>query len=394
MKVLCVGNLYPPHDRRGGYEQVWRDAVAALRSAGHRVRVLASDHRAADRPVEEEPEVFRELRWYWRDHRFPRIGVRDRVRLERDNGAVLERHLDELRPDVVAWWSMGGMSLSLIERVRRAGIGAVFFVHDDWPIYGPKVDAWCRLARRRPGLAALIERRTAIPAQIDLNAAGRWLFVSEVTRERARREGGLVALDSGVAHSGVDRAFLEPAPEREWGWELLYVGRVEPRKGVEFAVAALAELPDEARLSVIGVGEPEYLESLRAQAARLGVGERLTLAGGVDRGALYGAYAGADAVLFPVRWEEPWGLVPLEAMGVGRPVVASGRGGSSEYLRDDSNCLLFDVDDPASLAAALRRLATEPALRARLRSAGYETAQRHTAAAFNDMVVRELEAAT
>ena len=50
-------------------------------------------------------------------------------------------------------------------------------------------------------------------------------------------------------------------------------------------------------------------------------------------------------VVFPVRWEEPWGLVPIEAMARGRPVVATGRGGSGEYLRDGENCVLFEADD-------------------------------------------------
>ncbi len=51
--------------------------------------------------------------------------------------------------------------------------------------------------------------------------------------------------------------------------------------------------------------------------------------------------AAADALLFPVQWEEPWGLVPLEAMASGTPVVATGTGGSGEYLRDGDNCLVY-----------------------------------------------------
>jgi glycosyltransferase involved in cell wall biosynthesis len=69
--------------------------------------------------------------------------------------------------------------------------------------------------------------------------------------------------------------------------------------------------------------------------------------------------------------------VPLEAMTVGTPVVASGRGGSGEYLRDGENCLLFDVDSGApGLAAAVERLAADEELRARLRAGGFETSAR------------------
>ena len=71
MRVLCVGNIYPPH-HLGGYELVWQGAVQALRAAGHGVRVLTTDVRFGDVDTaqDDDEEVFRELRWYWRDHRF------------------------------------------------------------------------------------------------------------------------------------------------------------------------------------------------------------------------------------------------------------------------------------------------------------------------------------
>src|SRR5205807_2423752 len=107
------------------------------RERGHQVRVLTTDFRTATAGP-DEPDTFRELQWYWSAHQWPYLGWRQRMALERHNAAVLERHLDQLRPEVVTWWAMGGMSLGLIERVRRAGIPAVGFVHDDWLTYGPE----------------------------------------------------------------------------------------------------------------------------------------------------------------------------------------------------------------------------------------------------------------
>jgi glycosyltransferase involved in cell wall biosynthesis len=90
-------------------------------------------------------------------------------------------------------------------------------------------------------------------------------------------------------------------------------------------------------------------------------------------------YEEADAILFPVQWEEPWGLVPLEAMAVGRPVVATGTGGSREYLADGENCLLFDrAGGGPALAAALHRLAGDEDLRLAIRNGGMATAARFT----------------
>jgi glycogen synthase len=114
-------------------------------------------------------------------------------------------------------------------------------------------------------------------------------------------------------------------------------------------------------------------------------------AGMRGRAELREIYCSADALLFPVRWEEPWGLVPLEAMACGCPVIATGRGGSAEYLRDGENCVLTRDGDPAALADAVRRLAAARVLRDRVRKGGLATAARYTVDAFTRSVERHLE---
>jgi glycosyltransferase involved in cell wall biosynthesis len=384
--------MYPPH-HLGGYELVWQAAVEHLRARGHAVRVLTSDHRerlAADDT--DDTDVHRELRWYWRDHRFPRIGLRARIELERANGRTLERQLDEHRPDVVAWWAMGGMSLSLVERVRRTGLPAVAFVNDDWLIYAPRTDAWLRLAGHRAVPRGVLERLTGLPARFDPAASfAVVVFASDAMRDRALEHWQLRQVE--VSYGGIDPIFLRAEPPRDWSWRLLYVGRIDARKGIDTALEALALLPDAATLRVVGGGDREHLEELRALADRLGLGERVDFSGARAQAELPAIYAAADAVLFPVRWQEPWGLVPLEAMGSGRPVVATGTGGSSEYLRDGVNCLLFSAGDAAALADRVRRLHADAALRAALTAAGVETARQHTHDAFNERVEAVLAAA-
>ena len=380
MRILSVGNLYPPQ-HLGGYELMWRSAVAHQRAAGNEVRVLTSDWRQpdADASLPEDPDVHRELRWYWHDHEFPRIGPRARLRLERHNAAVLDSHLERFRPDVVCWWAMGGMSLSLIERARRAGLPAAAVVVDDWLVYGPKTDAWWRLLRRSV-------RR--------LEGAGRWVFCSEVVRRRAEQAGFRPA-ETKVIHPGVDLAlFARPPGERPpWRWQLLYCGRIDERKGIDLAIEALLSLPPAARLRVVGGGDDAERRRLERLVAEHGLDDRIAFERR-PRHELPALYAEADALLFPVRWLEPFGLVPLEAMACGTPVVATGRGGSGEYLRDGGNCLLFDPDaGPAALAGAVRRLAEDGGLRARLHDEGLATAARFPESAFNDGVLAALHSA-
>jgi glycogen(starch) synthase len=390
VRVLTVGNLYPPH-HFGGYEQVWRSAVAHLRERGHEVRVLATGYRHPGVADGDEPGVDRSLRWYWRDHDFAWTWPHERLRIERRNHAALERHLRELRPDAVAFWSMGGMSHSLIEAVRRRRVPAVLFVHDEWLDYGRFTDQWQRMfyARALRPLAPVADRLTGVPATVRYHTAGRYVFVSDFVRRRAAEVGHHLR-DTAVAHSGIDPAFLSPAGDGEWRGRLLHVGRIHPDKGIHDAVDAVARLGGEATLTFAGSWDRREERALEERVRASGAGDRVRMLGHQPPAAVRRLYAEHDALLFPVVWGEPWGLVPLEAMASGCPVIATGRGGSAEYLRDNENCLLVPAADAEALAAAVRRLAAAPDLRARLRAGGADTAPRHTEPIFNAAVERHL----
>ena len=385
LRVLSIGNMYPPH-YAGGYELMWRSWVEHARAAGHVVRVLTSDEdTGATGP--DDADVHRELQRYWSGDGPRQLSPRERLALERANAATLRRHLAQLRPEVVAWWGIGGLSLSLIEQVRRAGLPAIAFVMDYWLTYQPPADAWLRVFARRPRLGRVAERLTGIPTRVDYASAATYVFVSETLRRQAPP-----LPRTAVEPSGVEDAFIDPRPPRPWGGRLLSIGRIDPRKGVATAIEALAELP-EATLTVAGSGPEALLAELRALAQRCGVAARVDFVGAVARAELPALYEAHDAVVFPVVWDEPWGLVPLEAMALGRPVVASGRGGSGEYLRDGENCLLHTAEDPASLAAAVRRLAADAALRERLLAGGLRAASHYTESRFNAAALEQVVAA-
>jgi glycosyltransferase involved in cell wall biosynthesis len=204
---------------------------------------------------------------------------------------------------------------------------------------------------------------------------------------------GLRSADTTVLRPGVERAFLDFEPEGDappWRWRLLYLGRIVEQKGVAVAIESLALLPTGATLRVVGEGDPDYRRRLEQEAARLGVADQVIFESPRPRGELAGVYRESDAVVFPVEWPEPWGLVPLEAMALGRPVVATGRGGSGEYLRHRENALLFPAGSPTGLAAALRSLADDAVLRQRLRAGGRATAERHGEDAFNAAALAEI----
>jgi glycosyltransferase involved in cell wall biosynthesis len=388
MRVLTVGNMYPPH-HQGGYELLWRGSVEQLRAAGHEVRVLTTDHREAepDPGVAEGPDVHRELRWYWRDHEFPELSVRERLRVERHNLGAFDRHCAEFEPEAVAWWAMGGMSMSLLERARGVGLPAVGVVVDEWLSYGPLVDGWQR-AFGRPWLASVAGMLSGVPTRVRLDRAAEWIFVSAYLRERAVAA-GLPLGEAQVVHAGIDPDAFPAADERPWDGRLLCLGRLDPRKGVATAVEALAALPG-CTLRCVGAGDDSHRERLAALAAEGEVTSRVRF-DRLPRTEIAGAYAAADALLFCVEWPEPFGLVPLEAMAVGTPVIATGTGGSAEYLADGENCLLVEPGDVAALAAAVERLAGDRGLRGRLRVGGLETAAAHGELRFDEAIAAALQ---
>jgi glycosyltransferase involved in cell wall biosynthesis len=378
-----IGLHYPPH-HIGGYEVSCRDVVERLADRGHDVSVLTSDlSRAgvADPPDEREGRVpvWRDLVAWFRDDALWAPPWWARWRVERANQRALAAALDRARPEVVSAWQVGALSLGLLATIAARGIPIVYALSDDWLSYAPELDAWNRLFRRLPApvgraLAMVLRVPTTVP---DLGRTGPFCFISDATRRRAAAYAPWSMEDTAIVYSGIDgRLFQPPAGQsgaRPWGTgRVLYVGRYDPRKGIEPLLRAMPELAGMV-LEVQGTGDVAERDRLERLASELGVGDRVEFAA-VDRSGLPDRYRAADVVVFPSEWEEPFGLVPIEAMACGTPVVATGVGGSGEFLLDGANCVRFQAGDPHDLAGAVRRIESDASLRDRLVANGFRTA--------------------
>jgi glycogen synthase len=381
MSVLALTNMYPPH-HLGGYELSCWDVLQRWRGAGHRTSVLTTTMRVPGVEQPDGADVDRSLQFYWDDHRLVTPPPWRRWRMERSNQAALAEALDRVSPDVVSVWNVGAMSLGLLTTVAERRIPMVLVICDDWPVYAPDMDAWSRMFHDRPRLARVLRRLGGpAPGPPDLDAVGPACFVSEFTRERARAWTRWRFPCSDVVYSGIDLADFPLAVATDgaapgsgpWAWRLLYVGRLDPRKGIETLLRAMPLLPQEATLSVVGRGPEDYAGRLRDLAAELGISSRVRFGSG-DRAQLRRFYDEADLFVFPSEWDEPFGLVPVEAMACAVPVVATGTGGSAEFLSHEGNCVLYEAGDAGSLAAAATRLALDGDLRLRLVEGGLRTA--------------------
>lgn len=168
-----------------------------------------------------------------------------------------------------------------------------------------------------------------------------------------------------VVHLGVDAALATGAPAHFDGVSryVLFVGEVEPRKGLDTLLQALSRMPAERQaeiaLVVAGRFDPASVTTLPDV--------RIIALGHVHDDRLASLYAGAAALVYPSRYEG-FGLPVLEAMAAGTPVVASDAGGIPEAGGDAA--LYFKSGDVASLAAVLERVLTNDELAAELRERG------------------------
>ena len=243
-----------------------------------------------------------------------------------------------VRPDVIHahWWLPGGVAG--LAAGRALGVPLVVTCH------GSDV----HLARRRGAgrVAGAVLRRAAVVGAVSEALAGdvRSLFAGlpvDVLRMPV------------VAGPGAGAPLPEPSPVR-----LLVAGRLMPEKGVDVAIRAVNLLVSQGagvRLQVLGEGP--LRSSLAGLAAASGGAVQIAPPGPKER--LWQAMDAAHAVVVPSR-REGLGLIALEALARGRPVIASAVGGLPEIVHEPADGILVPPDDVDALAAAIRRLPLPP----------------------------------
>jgi glycosyltransferase involved in cell wall biosynthesis len=147
---------------------------------------------------------------------------------------------------------------------------------------------------------------------------------------------------------------LSPLPSPPF--RALFVGRLDHGKGVDVLLQAMPMCPD-MHVTVIGAGPAHF--SLMQLARELGLTDRITFTGALPYEAVARAMRASHVVVIPSRWPEPFGLVGVEAMSVGRAVIGSRAGGIPEWLSDGETGLLVPPGIAQALAAALARLAAD-----------------------------------
>jgi glycosyltransferase involved in cell wall biosynthesis len=306
---------------------------------------LSAELRATGMPVHRLPEV--------RASRLQTV-----VRARRQLAALLARGRFECVICHAAW------SQALLgPAVRRASIPLVFWAHD--AVTGKH---WTeRLARRvRPDLVICNSLYTAASVGNLYPGVPSLVLAYPVSTETPR----LTETERAAVRVSLDTPIDSTV--------IIQVSRMEAWKGHALVIDALARLRDWPWVWWIVGGaqrpdEQAYVGALHAAADRLGVADRVRFLG--ERSDVRRLLAAADIHCQANLSPEPFGITFVEALAAGLPVVTAAMGGALEIV-DDSCGILVPPNDVVALAASLRRLIEDPALRARLSSAGPARARR------------------
>lgn len=269
-------------------------------------------------------------------------------------------------------------STARIARILRSFGPDVVHVHEP---FAPSTTLWAVLAAKVPLVATF--HSGAEPARLYdiagpvLRRLARRLAIKVAVSEAAaavarRRLGGPFE----VIPNAVDVERFETATPADLGpgTKILFVGRLDERKGFAVAVGAFEQLAAERqdlRLVVAGEGPERTVVERLSPAVR----ERVTLLGAVPNPDLPPIHAACDVFVAPNVGGESFGIVLVEAMAAGMPVVATDIPGFTEVIRDGVDGLLVPPRDPRALAEGLVRVLDDPSLIARLSTAARERAR-------------------
>ena len=364
MRILIVTNTYPPADITGvGALAV--ELARALGDGGHDVRVLTRTAPAGDAYAVATggSKLGFPLR---AAARFLTLAPFDLCHVHESDGTfvvLLVRLLRWLRRRRGRARLVATLQVSYVR--ERAVVRAVSAAGE---VVSRPTREEIAFRRFRAPLHAFLGRLTARCA--DTVIAPSRVTAGELQADYGARVDAVVPNGLAEPAPPADRGRAEAAALRLGRPVVLYVGRLRTRKAAAVLLRAFADLVADAAkaATLVLVGDGEQRPALQAQAAALGIAERVRFEGQLRRDDIARWYRAADVFCLPSTYEgQPVAI--LEAMAYGLPVVATSVAGIPETVVDGETGYVVEPEDAAALTAALARLAGDDVLRARLAAA-------------------------
>lgn len=342
MKILVITNLYPPQIV-GGYERSIADFSRLLHQRGHQVLVLTSNLESPfpkEDEAKEESFVWRKLLACgdWTEQGLAWLPPEQAVHNDQQNRQLIHQVLQDFQPQVCLAGNIDLLGIGLFEQLMEAGVPVAHYVMNATPNYPPE------MAPQSP--------------------LHRYLTCSDWVRQNMK-ESGYPVETAEVVYPGaaVDDFYRAELPSHD-RLRIAYASLVMHYKGADLLIEALcllhaAGIPFEATIAG-GTLYPKYVELLQEMVASEGLQDQVRFTGVLSRQELIDLYKTHNVLVFPSRFEEPFGISQIEAMAAGLTLITSGTGGAKEIVEHAQDGLLFERENSFDLADMLSSLVAYP----------------------------------
>lgn len=355
MKVALLPSAYAP--AIGGVEELTARLATKLMDAGDDVQVWTIRHPAS-LPAEGQIDGIDVRRLAMP---LPQLDLRSLVRAPYEISSAfrqLMRVARAFRPDLVhvQCFSANGVYAAWLARRLRVPLIVTLqgeTVMDD-------VDIYERSLTLRASLRIALRQADAV------TACSRFVLADAEERFGLPRGRGRVIPNGVEFNEGIPTRPLD-LPFKRF---VLTVGRVVAKKGFDLMLDAFVSIArDHPDVGLVIGGNGPARDDLVRRASEAGLAGRVSFPGVLSRGEIAWAMGAADVFVLPSRIE-PFGIVVLEALGAGCPVVVSGRGGAAEIVSDGIDGLVVDPVRSDALSASVNRILTDRELAQRLSTSG------------------------
>lgn len=328
MRILCwMGAFWPSI---GGVTVHAEQFMPALQERGHDVLAVAfASQDSLDIPYKTQYQKIPLHRIpFWKGHN----DVEEMIKIRQQIAGIWR----SFKPDLVHKNGVGIGDFFLSAAALNSPAPRVVVLHEDWP------------------------NHAETSARETLRCADWVVGVSAAILEHGRKLAPEIIPRSSVIHNALLEPGLRPEPLPRTP-RLLCVGRLIREKGFDVALNALASIATGfPGLKLVISGDGPERANLQRQAVELGIDKLVEFTGWISPDAVPALINTATAVLMPCRWQEPFGLVALEAAFMARPIVAAKVGGIPEIVVHDQTGVLVEPENSGALAEAIVRLLKDP----------------------------------
>ncbi len=347
MKILCISNYYPPFFE-GGYEISVQETMAYLSERGHQIYVLCGN-KGVDSP---DPipssltpiEPLRTLRYI----DYARPCFMDKHRVEKYNYNTVLQIALQVRPDIVYFGNMKALSISPVLAIQKLQIPRVFDLGDIWLKSYQNSSLKGRMFR----LAKRVLPFT-IGGRIDLNPV---IVLSNWMRDEVRQN--YASTEVYIVPRGINIPKTAPK-STNLPLRYVYVGRVEPNKGLDLCIRAIGilnlEKPEHAyTMDVYGEADPAYEAICIAMIESNNLRHQIRFKGKSTK--IMHVLESYDVLLMPTMAQEAFGRIIIEAMASRLIVIATNAYGPKEIIDDGTDGFLFERGSVSALVTTIKHV--------------------------------------